>query len=328
MTIQKIQVIAKRLALAIATMTTIAISAAAPSQAIEPSGIIDPVDGRPPVAVFVGNRESYGIGCPELDKLWNGSPYENITADRYNNVIKSRETYLTAFLRCDGLYQGYSSTAIPGGHMLIIKHLTDGRLYRHLVTPEFFTALKVTPKQLSPQEGEKILQQFPLVSNTNFTPNRSTRVFVRPDRPLFPTFSSPALRPDRIIVAPGQPQLVIFKSQAFKIGCMQLRALWDPLPTIQVSQAEYQNAHFRNGQSFLGAELPCNSQNRVQGYISPAFSPYAGVIMTDGKAFAVSSSAFLTAIGINIYSLTDERGRIFLRQHPEVFKNTVLVTNR
>jgi hypothetical protein len=329
MNIQKIRKIAQRLALAIGTITTIAISAPAPSRADTPTGIIDPVDGRPPVAVFLGTRESYGIGCPELDQLWSGSPYQNVTADRYNNTIKSRETYLTGFLRCDGLYQGYSSTAIPGGHMLIVKHMTDGRLYRHLVTPEFFTALKVTPKQLSPQEGEKILKQFPLVANTDFTSNRSQRVFPRPEPPLFPTLGSRALPPRRIIVAPGKPQLVVFGTQSFKIGCMRLRSLWDPMPTIQVNQAEYENAlNFRDGRSFLRGELTCNTPQRIQGFTSPAFTPYGGVISIDGNIFAVSSKAFFGSIGINPKDLNDTEGRTFLRENSDVFKNPVLVTNR
>lgn len=83
MTMQKIQKIVKRWAIAIATTITIAISAAAPSQAIEPTVIIDPMDGRPPVAVFARNRESYGIGCPELDQLWSDTPYRKVSADEY-----------------------------------------------------------------------------------------------------------------------------------------------------------------------------------------------------------------------------------------------------
>jgi hypothetical protein len=329
MTIQNIKKIIEKLALAIATTTTIAISAAAPSQADTPAGIYDPLDGRPPIAIFVDKRESYGIGCPELDQLWSGTPFIKVENGYYNNVIKSRETYLTAFLRCDGLYQGFSSTAIPGGHMLIVKHMTDGRLYRHLVTPEFFTALKVNPKQLSQQDGEKVLKQFPLVSNTNFTSNRFQQSYPRPEPPLFPALGSPALPARRIIVAPGKPQLVVFGIQSFKIGCMRLRALWDPMPTIQVSQEEYQNAlNYRDGRSFLAGELACNSPTLVQGYISSAFTPYAGVIVVDGKVFAVSSRAFFGAIGIAPKSLSDERGRSFLRDNPDVFKNAVLVTNR
>jgi hypothetical protein len=61
------------MALAIGTITTIAISSAAPSRADTPTGIYDPIDGRPPIAIFGGNKESYGIGCPELDQLWSGT---------------------------------------------------------------------------------------------------------------------------------------------------------------------------------------------------------------------------------------------------------------
>lgn len=151
-----------------------------------------------------------------------------------------------------------------------------------------------------------------------------------PEPPLFQTFGLPASLPSRIIVAPGKPQLVIFnRLQAFKIGCLPLRALWDPMPTIQVDQNQYQSAlNLFDGRSYLAGELPCNSPNRVKGYTSPAFTPYAGVIVTDGSPFAVSSSAFFGAIGITPQSLSDEAGRRFLREKADVFKNAMLVTNR
>jgi hypothetical protein len=153
---------------------------------------------------------------------------------------------------------------------------------------------------------------------------------IAPEPALFLKLGFPASLTSRIIVAPGKPQLVVFnRLQAFKLGCIPLRALWDPMPTIKVSQQEYQNAiTFRDGRSYLAGELPCKSPNRIQGYTSPAFTPYAGVIVTDGKPFAVSSSAFFGAIGITPKSLNDKEGRSFLLQNGDVFKNAMLVTNR
>lgn len=326
---QKIQKITRKLALAIATVATIAASMTAPSQATTPSRIISARDGRPAIAIFAGSGEAFAIGCPDLDKLWGGMDYQYVTGAEYDKITTSGATRLTGYLGCDpSLYKAYVYPAIREGNTIVLRHFSDNRLYRHTVTPEFFQALKAAPTWLLPTEGEKILAQYP-AGKTEFTPDRSSFKFPRPVPPTFQAlgiFTRP-MSPSKIIVAPGVPQLLVFNgAEAFKIGCLPLRALWDPMPTQKVEKGEYDRTVKLK---YLTRDLPCNAPNRVKAYTSSAFSPYAGIVVVDGiNAYPVSSSAFIRAIGVTPKNLTDFQGYDFLNQNPDVFKTIPLTTNR
>jgi hypothetical protein len=127
--------------------------------------------------------------------------------------------------------------------------------------------------------------------------------------------------PTRIIQTDGQPEIVIFGSEGQSVasGCQAIRDLWKGLPTQRVSAQEYQNTISSRG-GFLKGHLYCNSPNKVKGYTSPVF-PYPGLIVTDGKPFYVTTTAFFTALGITPIQLNRADGIAFMNQN-RLFNNT------
>lgn len=156
-----------RLGLAVITAVTIAISTPDPSLATQPTQIITSVGSRRPLAVFEKSRETYVIECPRLLQRWNTSPRKSVDPIEYEQIRRGSANPIVARLLCNGVYPGYISSAIPGRNMLIIKH-SDGQQYRHYITADFFDTFQVFPKRLTQAEGELILKQFPLISNTEF----------------------------------------------------------------------------------------------------------------------------------------------------------------
>jgi hypothetical protein len=126
--------------------------------------------------------------------------------------------------------------------------------------------------------------------------------------------------PTRIIQTDGQPEIVIFGSEGQSVasGCQAIRDLWKGLPTQRVGAQEYQNTISSRG-GILKGHLYCNNPSKVKGYTSPVF-PYPGLIVTDGKPFYVTTTAFFTALGIRPIQLNRPDGIAFMNQN-RLFNN-------
>jgi hypothetical protein len=140
---------------------------------------------------------------------------------------------------------------------------------------------------------------------------------------------SQASKPNRVIVTDGQPQVVIFESdlQSLAIGCMKVRNLWSGIRQTQnVSPQEYQRIINATATRLVG-HLNCGAPNLVQGYTSPAF-PKAGVIVTHGVPFFVTTTEFFFALGITPTKLNAVEGQKFIQQRLQLFTNVTLDTRR
>jgi hypothetical protein len=265
MNFRRARKILHRLGLAIVTTATIATA----SQATPLTHIITTNDNRPHLAIFGSTRESYAIGCPDLEQFWRGTERINVPALYYDRIIKAKSSALAADLPCAAnIYKGYTSSAIPGGHMLIVIH-KDGRPYRHYVTPDFFRALKVTPQQLSKQDGERILTQFPLISSTEFKSIVNENTTPTPA----PKLSVPFLVPNRILTttAGNYPPMAMFdgrdESYIFDPACPGMNALWGTIRREGVSSEQF--GKVLTSPNFVGG-LACNVPPGFnQGYSSP-----------------------------------------------------------
>lgn len=302
-----------RLGLAVITAVTISISAPAPSQATPPPQIITSISSRRPLAVFEQSRETYIIGCPALQRAWQGSPNKSVGQIEYDQIVKGSATPVVAELLCNGaFYQGYSSSAIPGGHMLIVKH-RDGKQYRHYVTPNFFSALQVSPQRLTQQSAESILKQFPLVSNTEFKSGGS-KIVLPPDctkvncdtQPITPIRPSALFSvPNRIVTAPHYPAMAMFivEDEFYifdPIGCPSIGALWKGIRSEAISRDEY--TKLLQSPKFVGG-FTCNVPAGFnQGYTSPEIPGGNMLILQhrDGRRYRhyANSPAFFTPLSI------------------------------
>ncbi len=132
------------------------------------------VANNPPLAVFDTTNESYILGadCTLIDGLWSRISRQAVTIEAYRKLMPSTvASGLTCTFVPPGFYQGFSSPDLPGGHLLVIQHL-DGISYRHYINdPAFFSAVGITPKQLSTAEVAATLKQFP-AGKTNFTTSK------------------------------------------------------------------------------------------------------------------------------------------------------------
>jgi hypothetical protein len=303
----------QRLGLAVATTATIAIVAPAPSQATPPPQIITSIGSRRPLAVFEQSREIYIIGCPALQRAWDSSPQKSVDPLEYDRIVKRSGNTVVAKLICDGgLYQGYSSSAIPGGHLLIVKH-SDGKQYQHYVTPNFFSALQVSPQKLTQQSAESILKQFPLVSNTEFKSGQAA-IVLPPDctkvncdtKPTTPNKPSALFSvPNRIVTAPNFPAMAMFlvedESYVFDpIGCPDIAALWKGIPSQAITSQEY--GKLLQSPNFVGG-FACNVPPGFnQGYTSAEIPGGNMLILQhrDGRRYRhyVNTGAFFTPLRI------------------------------
>jgi hypothetical protein len=263
--------------MSVATAMTIIISTSVSSQAaIFPAVIITPNDGRPPLAVFGESRESYGIGCAELDRLWTGTPRRSVDADGYNKAIGDSIIRFAGNLKCNGgFYEGYTSPALPGGNILIFTH-QDGRKYRHSVTADSFRALRVNPRQISSLEARLILKRFP-PAQTNFQPGHNPPLeecLTCSTKPTpAPKLSVPFLVPNRILTtkAGNYPPMAMFdgrdESYLFDPACPGMNALWGSIRREAVSSEQF--GKVLTSPNFVGG-LACNVPPGFnQGYSSP-----------------------------------------------------------
>jgi hypothetical protein len=316
-----------RLGLAVITAVTIAISAPAPSLATPPTQIITSIGSRRPLAVFEKSRETYVIECPSLLRRWDTSPRKSVDPIEYAQILRGSANPVVAKLVCNGFDRGYSSPAIPGKHMLIIKHL-DGQQYRHYVTADFFDTFQVTPKRLSQEAGELILKQFPLISNTEFKSGEPA-ILLPPDcascgdKPLVPKLpdctkencdpkpvtpirpSALFSVPDRIVTAPHYPAMATFivEDELYifdPIGCPSIGALWKGIRSEAISRDEY--TKLLQSPKFVGG-FTCNVPAGFnQGYTSPEIPGGNLLILQhrDGRRYRhyANSPAFFTPLSI------------------------------
>jgi hypothetical protein len=128
--------------------------------------------------------------------------------------------------------------------------------------------------------------------------------------------ASLAATPARVVFLPGRPSIAIFESelQSYKIGCPALDRLWSRIPHKLVTAQEYDRLD-RGPFTFNGSgDLPCNSPNRVKGFISPAFGR---LIVVDGiRSHVVSNDSFFSALGISPRRLTQAQGEQLLKSLP------------
>lgn len=146
---------AKSLALAAATIATEIASSVAPSQAEQPNFIIT-ATGKPQVIQFERNsydRENYTIGCQALRNLWSGIQTKNIGIPAIYDRMTSRLRHLDC--NAPNLVQGYTSSAFGSNAGVIVAR--GNPLY--IKSTEFFTAMGITPKSLTEQEGKDFMAQ-------------------------------------------------------------------------------------------------------------------------------------------------------------------------
>lgn len=265
MNFRRARKIIDRLGLAIVTTATMTTA----SQATPLTKIIATNDNRPPLALFQSTRESYAIGCSDLEQFWRGSERIDVPARNYDRILKAKSSALAADLPCTpSLYKGYSSSAIPGGHMLIVTH-KDGRAYRHYVTPDFFRALRVTPQQVAKQEVKQVLDRYPLISSTEFKSNINENTTPT----TAPKLSVPFLVPNRIMTttAGNYPPMAMFEgkdeSYVFDPACPGMNELWGTIRREAVSGEQY--GKLLQSPNFVGG-LACNvPPGFTQAYSSP-----------------------------------------------------------
>lgn len=149
----------KSLSLAAVTIATVIASAAASSLAATPARIVA-LPGRPSIAVFEAELQSYKIGCPALDQLWRRTPHQRVNAQEYDKLAKGPFTFNgSGDLPCNApnRVKGFISPAFSGGRLIVV----DG-LRPHLVnSDEFFKALGISPTRLTQQQGEQLLKRLP-----------------------------------------------------------------------------------------------------------------------------------------------------------------------
>ncbi|NJR32131.1 MAG: hypothetical protein HC778_03800 [Chamaesiphon sp. CSU_1_12] len=135
---------------------------------------------------------------------------------------------------------------------------------------------------------------------------------------------STATLANRVISAPGKPEVVIFESnlQSVAIGCPALRNLWRGLPTQSVSVEEFQRI-ITATPTRLVAHLNCNNP-AIKGFVSPAFGSDKGAIIAGGALFLTKTTDFFNAMGIKPTALSQEEGRNFLNQNRHLDTNITL----
>jgi hypothetical protein len=319
---------AKSLALVAATIATAIASSVAPSLADIPTTIIT-TPGKPDLVVFGGRLKAYKLGCPKLRNVWNRIPNSPYSAQIYEKVITNfggvaGELYCNTPSRV----QGYISPAFGNNIGVVV---TDGKP-SFIESGEVFAAMGIVPNNLTRAQGETFLgKNQAIYQNPTLTPALANGT---PIPMLTPNFSTPprrllVLRPDsfasEIIQAPGKPELVIFPNmnQSFTSGCQAVRNLWSRIPTKQVTVQDYEVVQRRNA---IG-ELYCNQPTRVKAYTSPAFSPHAGVIVTNGKPFVVRSGDVFNAMNVDLIRLSDEEGQEFIDRNRSIIDSAVITPN-
>jgi hypothetical protein len=127
---------------------------------------------------------------------------------------------------------------------------------------------------------------------------------------------SQAGQANRVIHTSGQPDLLVLDGDllTFTIGCSDLRRIWQNLPTQEVSPAQYKSV-FSGGPHRFVAHLNCNNPTLVQSYTSPAFGGRAGLMVSRGSAFYVSSLDIMRAMGIRPTALSAQQGNVFLQKN-------------
>ena len=319
---------AKSLALAAVTIATAIASSVAPSLADIPTTIIT-TPGKPDLVVFGGRLKAYKLGCPKLRNVWDRIPSKAYSEKIYEQVITNFKG-LAGELYCDqpSRVQGYISPAF-GNNMGVV--VTNGQP-SFVESGEVFSAMRITPTNLTRAQGETFLGKNQVIyQNPTLTPALANRT---PIPMPTPNFSSPprrllVLRPDsfasEIIQAPGKPDLVIFPNmnQSFTIGCQAVSNLWSKIPTKRVDVKDYEVVQRRN----VIGELYCNQPTRVKGYTSPAFSPHAGVIVTNGKPFVVRSGEVFNAMNVDPIRLSDEEGQEFIDRNRSIIDSAVITPN-
>jgi hypothetical protein len=317
--------ICQRLGLAVTTTATIAIGIPTPSQAAIFPSIIVTTDGRPPLALFGESRESYTIGCPELDKLWTGTPRRAEDAAGYDRAIRDSTIRFAANLPCNGgAYEGYISPSSLGGNILIVTH-QDGRKYQHAATSEFLRVLRVTPRSIPLFQGKSFLRQFP-VAQTNFEPGSNPPIGscktcgIPTTAPVKPVVSFVA--PNRILTVANNPPLAVFDTtkESYVLGsdCTLIDGLWSRIPRQPVTIEEYRKLM----PSTVASGLTCTfvPPGFYQGFSSPDLPGGHLLVIQhlDGTHYRhyINDPAFFSAIGITPKQLSAAEVAATLKQFP------------
>jgi hypothetical protein len=308
---------AKSLALVAATIATAIASAIAPSQAEQPSAFFRP-NSAPNTSYFFFGKSNTAFtvrdSCNEIQKLFGNTPSRKI--DLFENLPGR----LLGNLGCNSEVPGFTSPAF-GSNAGVIQ--VNGDVF-FIKSDAFFKAMKITPSKLNEKQGKDFIAQNPRINN-------NVVLELGPPPPPAPTPLRRLLilRPDsfasEIIQAPGTPELVIFPNmnQSFTSGCQAVRNLWSKIPTRKVKADEFQRVVNRS----LAGELFCKQPNKVKGYTSPAFSPHAGVIVTNGKPFVVRSGEVFNAMDVDLIRLSEEEGQKFIDRNRSIIDSAVITPN-
>jgi hypothetical protein len=150
---------AKASILAAITIATSIASNVAPSQAEQPDSIFTAA-GKPQVLQFNRegyNRQNFTIGCQALRNLWSGIETKNIGIPIIYDGMASSPTVPLKHLDCNApnLVQGYTSSAFGSKAGVIVTR--GNPLY--IKSTQFFTAMGITPKSLTEQQGQDFIAQ-------------------------------------------------------------------------------------------------------------------------------------------------------------------------
>jgi cyclic lactone autoinducer peptide len=331
---------AKALALVAATIATAIASSAAPSLAHQPTRLIS-TPGKPDLVIYDSTKQSFALGCKALSNLFQ-LPTQQVTAAEYQQSV---DRFEVGNLPCNDPNLVKAATFLSGDGVITIqltRNLFGGTTTRQssffvLAPSQFFGAMGITPTQLNEQQGINLSlgNNIPF-DNTRIEAGLQNLAKPTPKPPVTPAPAPPAplrrllvLRPDsfasEIIQAPGKPELVIFPNmnQSFTSGCQAVRNLWSKIPTKQVTVKDYEVVQRRN----VIGELYCNQPTRVKAYTSPAFSPHAGVIVTNGKPFVVRSGEVFNAMNVDLIRLSEEEGQKFIDRNLQLIDNAVITPN-
>jgi hypothetical protein len=310
---------AKAICLAAVAIATAIASSVAPSQAEQPVAFFRP-NLSPNTTHFFFEKSNTAFtvrdSCDAVQKLFGNTQF------RSNTFAAFPPGRLLGNLGCNSEIPGFTSPAF-GSNAGVIQ--VNGDVF-FIKSDAFFTAMKIKPTKLTEQQGKDFIAQNPRINNN----------VVLELGPPPPPFTPPAplrrllvLRPDsfasEIIQAPGKPELVIFPNmnQSFTSGCQAVRNLWSKITTKQVTVKDYEAVQRRN----VIGELYCNQPTKVKGYTSPAFSPHAGVIVTNGKPFVVRSGEVFNAMNVDLIRLSEEEGQKFIDRNRSIIDSAVITPN-